>query len=231
MKSRIPTLRDRRRAENHQRILDAAMTMVTEGGLGALSVNQLAKRIEFTPGALYRYFDSKEALLGALTTTLLVQLRAKLAAAAQLVNAENGVGQVYAVCAAYRAFTQDAPHRFGMLAMMLAEPNAVFVRDEIATPTIAAMVETLAPLVHALEHAGIEQAPTRAQALFAGIQGVFSLHKQARRAPHLFDVDGLARELIQALLLGWGIDQETIDAARDLVAALDPIHRHIGDWS
>ena len=231
MTTQTITPRARRRAENHQRILSVAMDMVIEGGLDALSVNQLAKRIDFTPGALYRYFDSKEALLSALTTEILGTLRTKLAEAAQLMETSDGIGQVYAICAAYRAFTHDAPHRFGMLSMMLAEPRTVFKRDEIAQPTMDAMVGALAPLAQALEVAQIENAALRATALFAGIQGVFNLHKQARRAPHLFDVDTLAEEMIRSLLVGWGIPHQAIDDGRARVQSIEPIQNLIGDWS
>jgi len=231
MKTRTPTPRAQRRAENHRRILAAAMAMVMDGGLDALSVNQLAKRIDFTPGALYRYFDSKEALLSVLTTEILDTLRAKLAAAAGLMEAEDGVGRVYAVCAAYQAFTQDAPHRFGMLSMMLAEPRTVFERDDIALTAMDAMVGALAPLAEALGVAGIDDAAQRATTLFAGIQGVFTLHKQARRAPHLFDIDTLAQEMIGTLLMGWGITPTAAAEARSRVTSLDPIQRSIGDWS
>ncbi len=207
------------------------MAMVMEGGLDALSVNQLAKRIDFTPGALYRYFDSKEALLSVLTTKILDTLRSKLAAAAGLMKAEDGVGRVYAVCSAYQAFTQDAPHRFGMLSMMLAEPRTVFERDDIALTAMDAMNGALAPLAEALDVAGIDRAAQRATALFAGIQGVFNLHKQARRAPHLFDIDDLAEEMIQTLLKGWGIAPHAIEEARSRVTSIEPIQHAIGDWS
>ncbi len=231
MKTHSPTPRALRRAENHRRILDAAMAMVIDGGLESLSVNQLAKRIDFTPGALYRYFDSKEALLSALTTELLDALREKLTKAADLVDPTDGVAQIYAICAAYRAFTRDAPHRFGMLSMMLAVPKTVFARDDIAKPTMDAMAGALDPLAQALSVAAIDNAAQRGITLFAGLQGVFSLHKQARRAPDAFDLDALAEEMIGTLLRGWGVSPEAIAGARAHVASFAPISEHIGDWS
>jgi AcrR family transcriptional regulator len=207
------------------------MSMVMDGGLDALSINQLAKRIDFTPGALYRYFDSKEALLSVLTTEILDTLRTKLAAAAGLMEAGDGLGRVYAVCAAYRAFTRNAPHRFGMLSMMLAEPRTVFERAEVALTAMDAMMGALTPLADALSAAGLENSAQRATVLFAGIQGVFTLHKQARRAPHLFDIDALAEEMIQTLLEGWGISPRAIADAHSRVASIGPIQHLIGDWS
>jgi AcrR family transcriptional regulator len=207
------------------------MEMIVEGGLDALSVNQLAKRLDFTPGALYRYFDSKETLLSVLTTEVLETVRAKLAQAANVMARDDGVGRVYAIAAAYRAFTRQAPHRFGMLAMMLAEPRTVFRRDESAKPAMDAMIAALGPLAEALAMAGVERAAHRATTLFAGLQGVLTLHKQSRRAPHVFPVDALAEEMVRTLLLGWGVTSADLDDAATRMETLGPINHYIGDWS
>jgi len=231
MKRRPLSPRAQRREITLRRIMTTAMEMVVEGGLDGLSVNQLAKRIDFTPGALYRYFESKESLLSALTTEVLETVRAKLAQAADLMAREDGVGRVYAIAAAYRAFTQQAPHRFGMLAMMLAEPRTVFRRDEVAKPAMDAMIAALGPLAEALAMAGVERAGPRATTLFAGLQGVLSLHKQSRRAPQVFPVDALATEMVQGLLLGWGVTPAELEGAATRMETLGPIDQHIGDWS
>ncbi len=48
---------------NRARILDAARALVTEGGFQAASMAAVAARAEVATGTLYRYFDSREALL------------------------------------------------------------------------------------------------------------------------------------------------------------------------
>ena len=63
------TPRERRREATLARILDAALDLVVEGGFDALSMNRLARETDFTPGALYRYFDSKQALLEQIVRT------------------------------------------------------------------------------------------------------------------------------------------------------------------
>ena len=230
MKKHTRTPRAQHRETTRRRILATAMEMIIEGGLDALIINQLAKRIDFTPGALYRYFDSKEALLSVLTTEILETVRAKLAKAADTMARDDGVGRVYAITAAYRAFTQEAPHRFGMLAMMLAEPRTVFRLDEVAKPAMDAMIAALGPLAEALAMAGVERPAHRATTLFAGLQGVLTLHKQSRRAPRVFPVDALAEEMIQTLLLGWGVTAAALEDAEARMKTLEPISQHIGDW-
>jgi AcrR family transcriptional regulator len=55
--------RRRHRAELRAAILDAALDIVAEQGLGALSIRAVADRVEYSAAAIYLHFESKEALL------------------------------------------------------------------------------------------------------------------------------------------------------------------------
>ena len=52
------TARARRRQARLAAILAAAEAQVIDGGFDALSIHGVAKAVDLTPGALYRYFDS-----------------------------------------------------------------------------------------------------------------------------------------------------------------------------
>lgn len=52
-------------------IVDAAMTLAREKGLGAVSMRAVAGRLELTPMALYGYFRGKDDLLDAIVGRLL----------------------------------------------------------------------------------------------------------------------------------------------------------------
>jgi AcrR family transcriptional regulator len=56
----------RRFEKNRQGILDAARTIMRETGIESLSIRTLAERVDYSPSAIYKYFDSKEAILAAL---------------------------------------------------------------------------------------------------------------------------------------------------------------------
>lgn len=59
--------RERRRRAATARILDAARSLLLEGvSIDALSLREVAHRADFTPGALYRYFDDRDDLLARL---------------------------------------------------------------------------------------------------------------------------------------------------------------------
>lgn len=54
------------RTPRQEELVDIALELAREGGLGGLTVRRLADRAGFTEAALYRHFPSKSALLQAL---------------------------------------------------------------------------------------------------------------------------------------------------------------------
>ena len=75
-----PTSRqDKRHQETRDEILDAARALVVEKGAHALTVRELAARVDLTAPALYRYFaDGKDEILLALAAQDLDHLSAHL---------------------------------------------------------------------------------------------------------------------------------------------------------
>lgn len=60
------TWREARRQNARAELLAVAWEMVREGGLGALSLRQLARRAGITTPTVYAYFESKNAILDAM---------------------------------------------------------------------------------------------------------------------------------------------------------------------
>jgi len=221
------TPRARRHDANLLRILDAAMGMIAAGGLEALSMTKLAEAVDYTPGALYRYVASKDALLSKLVARSLEDLRALLDRAEGLLPASaSPLTRVFALVQGYRAFARLEPYRFGLLAMTMAEPRVLLQEAADAEPVVVVMMAALQRLADALgaasEAGQLEpgELPERTICLFAMLQGVLQLHKQARYAPGVLDVDRLTVRGTRSLLLGWGGKPRTVDAAIARVAAL-----------
>lgn len=76
--------RERRRQQllesNRQEILAAARQLVLEQGTETFSLREVARRADYSPAALYRYFDSKEALLGEIAMMAIRMLGSYLSA-------------------------------------------------------------------------------------------------------------------------------------------------------
>ena len=58
--------RDRERQATQQAILQAALEIASEESWQAMTIRRIAERIEYSPSAIYKYFDDKEAILFAL---------------------------------------------------------------------------------------------------------------------------------------------------------------------
>lgn len=65
----IKQRREREREATQQAILQAALEVATEEGWQAVTIRRVAERIEYSPSALYKYFEDKEDIL----RTLLLQ--------------------------------------------------------------------------------------------------------------------------------------------------------------
>lgn len=62
-------------------VLDAARSVFADKGVEGASIREIARRAGYTPGAIYSYFDSKEAIYAALVAESLERLNAEVAAA------------------------------------------------------------------------------------------------------------------------------------------------------
>ena len=57
---------ERRYQKKRQEILDAARTLLVQGGVDAISMRILADKVDYSVGALYKYFASKAEIIEAL---------------------------------------------------------------------------------------------------------------------------------------------------------------------
>jgi AcrR family transcriptional regulator len=59
------TTRERRRKRNKTTILDAAAELIQSNGIENVSLREIAKHADYSPAGLYKYFDSKAAIIQA----------------------------------------------------------------------------------------------------------------------------------------------------------------------
>jgi AcrR family transcriptional regulator len=213
------TPRERRHDANLGRILDAAFELIAAGGLEGLSMARLADAVDYTPGALYRYVDSKDALLAQVVQRILADARVALdAAVAGLPPRASPLARVVALARAYRELARREPHRIGLLAIAMAEPRILLADAAHAQLVAASVIAALQPLADALGAAAAAgllspgDAVERTLCLFAMLHGLLQLPKLSRAAPRPLDVDRLAVAGTRALLIGWGGGPRTVDA-------------------
>ncbi len=215
--------RARRRAANLERIVEAAVQVAVEDGVDELSIKKVAELADYTPGALYRYFDSKDALLAAVAERVIGELRERIAEADDA--GASPLARIGAQVRAYHAFATGDDHGFQIIAVMIGDPRVLLPDNAEAAKVMHAMIGALSPLAVALEAAGREgalrpaepatpdTAAERAMLLFSAFHGALQLRKQARMAPDLIHTDRIAFETARLILRGWGASIEALDAA------------------
>jgi AcrR family transcriptional regulator len=225
----------RKRQERMQGILAAALEVAREDGRDALTVHRVAERLDVTPGALYRYFASKDALVAELQRTIIAWLADSTrqhiealqgqADVAGLDTGERALLRAVVTALCFETFARSSPVEFGLLTMYLASPEFALPEDD-ALHVFRAAAQSLQGLAHHLEAAAEAGALSdgialdRAIALWAGLQGVVQTRKLARSAGGRIDPERIARSLLSALLVGWGADAERVER----IVALARIH-------
>jgi len=111
-----------------QLIVDAARRLFVTEGYEQVTVRKIADAIEYTPGAIYSYFDDKDAIFHALHTEGFSELMRRMAAATIEVAARRGspLDQLRRIGEEYLAFARDNPEMYDLMFVAQAP-----VRDEL----------------------------------------------------------------------------------------------------
>ena len=95
-------------------VLDAARTVFESLGIEGASIREIARAAGYTPGAIYSYFESKEAIYGALLAESLERLNAAVAATEPLGDAPGPAERLEAKASAWFNFYSDTPRELDL---------------------------------------------------------------------------------------------------------------------
>lgn len=221
-----PSTRQRRRAERVDSILESAESLLVAEGIEGLTIQRLASKLGYSGGALYRYFESKDAILAALVSRLVARLDEVIArcesASREHANAVGLAERPTALLAlvmtaeVYRQRALARPEQFHLIGLSVGTPQ-VLVADEVARPMLGqvfALFLRLAALFDQAAECGA-LAPgvgaERALLWWSSLQGLLQLRKLTRF--DAIDIDSSQRTLTRTLLVGWGAAAADLDAA------------------
>lgn len=224
--------RSKRREARTADILDAAMKLVADGGLEALTIHRLAEDLGYVPGALYNYFPSKDAIVAALQRRTVDKLHARFRAAqanpipGHLDARGQALARLLGASQFYLDLPRHAPEEFRLIGLLLGDPRPL-VADADAQRVAGAFGAFLADvgaLFAGAASAGAlagGDASARTLVLWASLHGLCQLDKLARFDAARFDVQRLGATSVTALLLGWGADAIALERARRAVTGGD----------
>ena len=96
-------------------LIDAALQLVGEGGPDAVSVREAARRAGVSPGAPFRHFHSRDALMNAVAEEAQRRFRAEIEAALAGAPAGNPLGQFRCLGLAYLRWAMKNPTHFEII--------------------------------------------------------------------------------------------------------------------
>jgi AcrR family transcriptional regulator len=216
----------RKREARIREILRRSLAIAAEEGVDALTIGRLASDLDYTPGALYRYFASKDAIVAELQRSVVVYLGRAIARLADRVrehadregldDEDCALAAVAAAALGFADFGRRSPAAFGFLAMYLSDPRYRLSIEDAAYVHSATRetLDVLARLFAAAERSGAlgpGDEAARALTSWAALQGVMQTRKLARNDPDAVDVNALVRGLVRSLLVGWGAPSVRID--------------------
>jgi AcrR family transcriptional regulator len=148
-------------------VLAAAKEVFTRVGLERASIREIAKQAGYTPGALYAYFASKQALLAAIQEDLLNRLET-FVQQAKLPKGQTDQA-VLQKGRAWMAFFISQPRDLELTLFLLVGAGNMGMASETSQRLHRQMRQTLAPLANALAALGATaaQAETEMEALLA----------------------------------------------------------------
>lgn len=230
-------VRAQRRQEKTAQILEVATQILTSEGLEALTVQRLASALSWTPGAMYRYFPSKEAVLVAMQVQILAEMEgmmerawSRLGGRAEVCALPPGSGallKVQGACRVYGSLPRVMPERFRLMAITIGDPKT-FVQAEQMRPALEATEALLRPVGALLAEAAAlgalrpGDARRRVVELWAVTHGATSIQKFARLGDSVVWAQGLIGSAVGAMLCGWGASPEQIAGLEALLEALYP---------
>ena len=96
-------------------LIEAAVQLVEEGGPDNVSMREAAKRAGVSPGAPFRHFSTKTALMTAVAEQAMSRFRAEIAKAVEDVTADDPIQRFAAVGSAYLRWASRNPTHFQII--------------------------------------------------------------------------------------------------------------------
>jgi AcrR family transcriptional regulator len=224
----------RNRRRRSDAFLAAGLHIVTEEGIEALTMARLAAELDTAPGAVYRYFASKQDLMAAIEASAIGQLQrshdASVTPVAESVGSrvDDDADLVRLVvlsrwlCAAAALY----PEEVRLLQLVSSRRTATLTPDAAQglAPTILALVAAVSTTIDAASRSGAigpGDGLARAIMWLTAFGGVSVADDLEEYVPSVLGGGRLARQLNVDLLVGWGAAPDAItriDAVIDAVA-------------
>jgi AcrR family transcriptional regulator len=187
-------------AETRRAILDAALELFVADGYAQSSIRNIAAKVEYSPGAIYSYFPSKDAIFFALA-----EEGFRLLGAGELASPSSGdpLADVRDTIWRFYEFSRRQPQYFALVFLDRHVPRIGREYEQFAFMTDL-KARVLARVQRCIDE-GVLPATVRADValrlLWAPVIGITSLQLSHRLPPEV-DADALVRDAIETTIAG-----------------------------
>lgn len=239
--------RARNRLARHRAYLRAALGLVFEEGLDALTMQRLADEVGASVGSVYTYFPSKGALVAEVQREAIERLGASaLILAGDVDRAVEDAAAPVALLAPVAGFgrfwltaARTYPEEMQLLLLLLSDVSETVPAQEGGRVVPAALrllglAETA--LAAAADGGAVHEGDSwqRTISLGASLTGCVQLAVVERWDPELLDPAAAGRSVLDTLLVGWGADPACLADAHRVIDRLEgaaPLARPLPEGS
>lgn len=165
---------ERERLVKRTRILDAARELFVERGVEAVTLREIAQRIEYSTTAIYVQFKDKHDLIAQMIAEDFAAFASALAACAKIPDPVKRLGELGN---AYIAFALAMPRHYQLLFLTPASPE--HARPTAASPAgiegYSLLLSTVEECIRAKRFRADLDAHALAQVIWAGVHGIVAL--------------------------------------------------------
>lgn len=186
----MKTRREERRDETLSEIKTLAWRQIAAEGAANLSLRAISREMRMSSAALFRYFDSREALLTALSEDAFRSINTAMASAGEALPEDQPALRIINASLAYRRWAIENPEKY---ALIYGSPIAGYNHDWTALLDEARQgLEIIIHLIQQARQTGALQLPQAPPALREPLSAVIA----ARHYP-------IAAEVLYAAITGW----------------------------
>ena len=200
--------RQRRHTQTREEILVAAREVLLERGAADLSLREIARRADFSPGALYKYFDNKDDVIKALADKAMGALLAEFAKVTPALPPDE---RALELGMAYLAFARHHPEDVAVIALHESTVHPLPLTNEhlqMEEVVIGVFQDGVAQGVFTLAEG--EEPDYMAYGAWALVQGLAAFEQQQR--PGVAEkVRSKQRQLLRAYINGLKTDWSGAD--------------------
>lgn len=226
-------VRERNRLARHRSYLAAALHLISDEGLDALTMQRLAQEVGASVGSVYTYFPSKGALVAEVQREAVERLASSALVLGgdvdRAVSGADAVSRLAPVAALGRFWltaTGPYPEEMQLLLLLLSDVTDAVPEEDAArvVPAVLRLVGLVEErIARATDDGALDPGPAdrRTIALAAALTGCLQLATVQRWDDDLLAPSASGRLVLDSLLLGWGADRTALAGAHEVVDGLE----------